>query len=1049
MRSRECSRLWIPLWLLVCAGMTAFGQLYTGSVTGVVKDPSGSVVPNAKVTLTDNAKGYAYSATTDDSGTYTLRNLPPSTYTERVQAAGFAAFERPGVVVDVNGNVTANADVQVATTGQSVTVEAGAAPLLQTEDAVTGQTLNRTAINDLPLINRQVFDLAFLAPGVTQAPNTSYGPASGATNFVSDGSRNSQADILLDGVSATSEEQNTGISKALYVPPVDAVQEYKVQQSNFSAETGQSGGTVVNVVTRSGTNQFHGELFEFFRNNDLNANSFFANAAGRAQAHSERNDFGGTVGGPIIKNKTFFFFDFNEIRALTGRTSGQAGVPDKAERAGNFGELCGRVGGSFNAAGLCSNPAGQIYDPFTGHLNSAGNGATGRSPIPFNNLATYQSPGNPLSPRQLAPVPGNLIDPVGAKLINYFPLPNLNVGAANYDPYHNWLGVGNVPLTQKSFDIRIDHRFTDFDSVSFRFSHEWNNSLGFGADFFGNGFDTDTQGPTADTTYLGSINYTHTFSPRTFMTVSFGYAHDYNPTQGSAALIPGFSPVTTLGMPAYIASSGINQPPAIQLGGPYGCTGFNGCLGGQGWSVLKYASETAHLIGSVDHVTGNHEVKVGGEIRRHRINFLQAGLPAGIYNPDQFGTSSGVAASGGVGGDSLASLLIGYNDGGFSEYEIPPSLATQSFDYGGFVQDNWHVNSRLTINAGFRYDIELPRTERYNRMNFFDPGATSPISVPGFALHGALEYVGISGNPRNQFDTWHGGVGPRFGLAYRVGTNTTVRTGYGIFYDPSDMGAAGAGPGGTQGYQAITNAIANVPGNPAVPNSFLVNPFPQGLVPVTGNSLGTRSELGQSINAPYRKWNQIPQEQSWSFGIEHQFPWALLLDAEYVGRKGTHLYAEGINNLDLMSPQEADAFRANPKLYNSFVSNPFLGVITDSTSTLSAKTVPYYQLLLPYPQYTGVTVSFDPAANSIYNALQLKAEKRFTDGVQFLVTYVWSKSIDDASSGSTGFTFINGGGLGNGPQDPNNLKLNRSVSAFNIPQVFQASFIYQVPFGRR
>jgi hypothetical protein len=1050
MNTRKRSHWGVALFLVLCASITAFGQLYTGTITGVVKDPSGAVVPNAKVTLTDDSKGYTYTATSDNSGIYTARNLPPTTYTARVAMPGFADFVRPGIVLDVDGNVTVNVELQVASSGQRVTVSEASAPLLQTEDSVTGQTLNRTTINDLPLINRQVFDLAFLAPGVTQAPNTTYGNGTVfATNFTSDGSRNAQADILLDGVSATSEEQNTGISKPLYVPPVDAVQEYRVQQSNFSAEIGQSGGTVINVVTRSGTNQFHGELFEFFRNNDLNANTFFANAAGQSQAHSERNDFGGTVGGPIIKNKTFFFFDYNGIRALTGSTSGEAGVPDAAERSGNFGELCSRAGGSFNSAGICSNPAGQIFDPFTGHLDAAGNGDTGRTAIPFNNLATYQSPGNPLSPRQLAPVPGNLIDPVGAKLITYFPFPNLNVGAANYDPYHNWIGEGSVPLNQKSFDIRIDHRFTDLDNLSFRFSHEWNTSLGFGPDYFGNGFSTSTQGPTADTTYLGSINYTHTFSPRTVMTVSFGYAHDYNPTQGSAALIPGFSPVKTLGMPAYIADSGIDQPPAIQLGGPYGCSGFNGCLGGQGWSVLKYASETAHLIGSVDHVAGNHEIKIGGEVRRHRINFLQAGLPAGIYNPDQFGTASGAAAAGGVGGDSLATLLIGYNDGGFSEYEIPPSLATQSFDYGGFVQDNWHVNSRLTLNLGFRYDVELPRTERYNRMNFFDPGATAPITVPGLPLHGALEYVGVDGNPRNQFDTWYGGVGPRFGFAYRIGNNSTVRGGYGIFYDPSDMGAAGAGPGGTQGYQAITNAIVNLPTDPAVPNSFLSNPFPQGILQVTGNSLGTSSELGQAIaGAPYRLWNQIPQEQSWSFGVEHQFPWSLLVDAEYVGRKGTHLYAAGVNNLDLMSPQEANAFRANPALYNSFVSNPFYGIITDPTSTLSNKTVQYYQLLLPYPQYTAVNASFDPAANSIYNALQLKAEKRFSHGVQFLVTYVWSKSIDDASSGSTGFTFINGGGLGNIPQDPNNLALNRSVSAFNIPQVFQASFVYQLPFGR-
>ncbi len=237
-------------------------------------------------------------------------------------------------------------------------------------------------------------------------------------------------------------DNNPGVQKALYVPPVEAIQEFKIQQTNFSAEFGNSGGTIVNVITRSGTNQYHGELYEYLRNNDLNANAFFSNAAGLAEPHLTRNDFGGTVGGPILKNRTFFFFDFNGIRALTGQTSSLAGVPDAAERTGNFGELCGRVGGTFNASGVCSNPAGQIYDPYTGKPDPQNN-AIDRAPIPFDNLATYISPGNsaiPFGLGNLPQTPGNLIDPVGARLINAFPLPNLNVGSPAYDPYHNWGG---------------------------------------------------------------------------------------------------------------------------------------------------------------------------------------------------------------------------------------------------------------------------------------------------------------------------------------------------------------------------------------------------------------------------------------------------------------------------------------------------------------------------------------------------------------------------------------------------------------------------------
>jgi len=1028
--------------LLLSAGLTVWAQLYTGSITGAVKDASGGNVPTAAVTITNAANGFTFKAVTDDSGIYTVRNLPPGTYTEKVDATGFASFERPNIIVDVNGNVTVNAELRVASAGQTVTVAESASPL-QSDDATTGQTLNRTSINNLPLVNRNVFDLAFLAPGVTPPPGRAYGnSAAYATNFTSDGSRNDQGDLLLDGVTTTAGENNPGVVKPLYVPPVDAVEEFKVQQSNMSAEI--AAGTVINVVTRSGTNSFHGELWEFFRNNDLDANNFFSNSAGLGQAHLERNDYGGEVGGPIKKNKAFFFFDYAGLRYLQGVTSGKIGVPDSAERNGNFGEVCGRAGGTFNAAGTCSAAAGQLYDPFTGALNASGNGATGRAAIPFDNLATYQSPGNPLSPRRLAAAPGNLIDPVSAKLIQAYPLPNVNVGSGEYSPFQNFIGQGANTTNQKSFDIKVDQRFTDADSLSVRFSHEWQTYQG--ANFFGNGYDTNTQGPSTDSAYLGVVNYTHTFGPTTVATVSLGYSHDLNATAGIASLTPGFSQVTTLGLPAYTLSSGIIAPPSINVYGGYASENGNGSIGAQGWSILNYGSETAHLIGSVDHVAGNHEIKIGGELRRYRINFIQAGNPAGIYSFDQFGTASGSANSSGIGGDAMATFLTGYNNNGFSQYEIPPSVATQSYDAAAFVQDNWHVNDRLTLNLGVRYDVVTPRTYRFDNANYFDPGAPSPLGSP---YTGALEYVGQNGNPRKQFDTYYGGIGPRFGLAYRIGKSTTVRAGYGIFYDPSVMAAAGAGAGGNQGYQAITGGLSNVPGSPNVPNSFLSNGFPQGILPVSGNSAGSTSEIGLAISgAPYRTWNQVPQEQTWSFGVQKQIPFNILLDAEYVGRKGTHLYFGGANNLDILSAQQANAYRANPTFYNQQVASPFYNnPLVSTTGSLNSRTIPQWQLLLPYPQYTNVSVSNNPAANSIYNALQLRAEKRFSKGVQFLFTYVWSKSIDESSSGGAGLNFLGAGGLGS-LQDPNNRALERSVSSFNLPQVVQFSWTYELPYGR-
>ncbi|HTA46633.1 MAG TPA: carboxypeptidase regulatory-like domain-containing protein, partial [Bryobacteraceae bacterium] len=404
---RTSLRAIISIAVVMLLALPAFGQLYTGSLTGTVLDPSGGPVADARVSLRDVNRNVLNSSVTDQSGRYVFRSLSPSDYLLRVEAPGFAPFETDGIIIEVDARLAADAHLKLAPRRDEVVVRKEATTV-QTENATMGLVLDERNIEELPLVDRNPFDLAFLAPGVSQATGTTYGNGVGTpgfvTNFVSDGSRNAQADLLLDGVSVMNSDNNPGVQKALYVPPVEAIQEYKIQQTNFSAEFGNSGGTIVNVITRSGTNQYHGELFEFLRNNDLNANTFFGNAAGLAQPHLTRNDFGGTVGGPIRKNKTFFFFDFNGIRALTGQTSNLAGVPDAAERSGNFGELCARVGGSFSVSGICSNPAGQIFDPYTSQPN-AQNNASGRAPVPFDNLATYISPGNSAIPFGLGTLP--------------------------------------------------------------------------------------------------------------------------------------------------------------------------------------------------------------------------------------------------------------------------------------------------------------------------------------------------------------------------------------------------------------------------------------------------------------------------------------------------------------------------------------------------------------------------------------------------------------------------------------------------------------------
>ena len=1056
MKMSQRQRTFHRIGLWICTALVVSAQLYTGSLTGTVLDPSGASVADANITCTDADRGTRQSVKSDRSGRYLFRSLSPGHYTVEVVAAGFESLELRDVIIEVNASLSADARLRLTPRRESVVVEVGASPP-QVEDATIGLVLNRESINNLPLVSRNPFDLAFLAPGVSQAAGTPYGQGVGTpgfiTNFVSDGSRNAQADFLLDGVSVMNSDNNPGVQKAIYVPPVEAIQEFKIQQTSFGAEFGNSGGAIVNVVTRSGTNQYHGELFEFLRNNVLNANTFFANSAGLPQPHLTRNDFGGTIGGPILRNKTFFFFDFNGIRALTGVTSSLAGVPDVAERSGNFGELCARTRGTFDAAGVCSNPAGQIYDPYTGKPD-ANNNAAGRAAIPFNNLAAYISPGNPGVPFGLGNLPrtaGNLIDPVGAKLIQAFPLPNLNVGGAAYDPYHNWVAQGANTLQQQSFDIKVDHRFGGKDALSVRFSHEWDS--GQNANFFGSVYDTNTQGPTKHAALVGDVNYIHTFNSNTLMNVSIGYGHNWYPTDGVAASFGGFDPVKVLGLPPYIDDSGLRTPPSIWLFSAYGCNGFNGCVGGQAWSVLRFASETGHLVGSINHIAGKHEIKAGGEVRRHGINFMQAGTPNGLFAFTASGTASGIS---GPGGDALASLMTGYVDN-WSRYEIPPFTATRNYQFGGFIQDNWRVSGKLTLNLGFRYDVETPRTERYNQMTYFDPAAASPISVPGLNLHGAVEFAGVNGNSRREFDTYWGEVGPRFGFAYNILNRTTLRGGYGIYYDPSDVGVVGnAVSGGFLGNDPVTAGVNNVPSSPWLPLEFLRNPFPFGIQPATGSTQGSSTMLGQALNGiPIRNLNQAPQEQAWSFDIQHQLPWSIVVDGAYIGRKGTHLYAMGYaNQFDALPPQVADAFRANPSYYLAQIPNPFYGVIQGSAD-LSGPAIPRWKLYVPYPQYSagsgsGISSSFVPWANSIYHAVQLRIERRFSQGLQFQFTYTFQKSLDDSSLASSGYSFLTGGTATSQPnaRDPNNLRLDRSLSAFSIPQIAQLSFVYQLPFGR-
>ena len=1041
-----------------------FGQAYFGTVSGTLTDSTGAVVEGATVVLTDQAKGFTFHTTSESSGRYLFRSIPPGAYSVSAEAKGFGKISAK-VSVDVNQNATVNLTLKIASATQSVQVTAEGQDL-QTNDAETGQVINRRFINDLPLIDRNVIELVNLAPGVTEMDDQCDVTCTG-TNFASNGSRGSTADILTDGASVTNSEPNGGITEATYLPSPEAVEEFKVEQTNFSAEYGFSGASVVNMITRSGTNKFHGSGYDFIRDDAFDANNWFADRAGQPLPPLRRNNYGFTFGGPIIKNKTFFFVDYDGLRS-TGLSTAQFGVPTDLMRQGDFGDVCTAQGGTFPTsgpnAGMCSVAAGQIWDPYTGVNDPNQGGAVRSAFIPYNQINLYVSPGSPFLPANLQPTPGvqgNLIDPVAQNMLKLFPEPN----TPQEGLYDNWFGSGSSKGYNDQFDIKVDHRFNEKNLVSVKYSYDYNH--GKGLDCFKNFADPCQGGPGWTNAHLFAINDTHTFSPTLLLNTTLGFTRGvwhidaYNPHGVD-------DPLGTLGFPSYLQSNGFKGVPAIYLS-TYASAGSTN-IGTDPYGNYRLGQDTGQLSATIDKVHGQHDLKFGFDGRIHQINYIQTNAPVGIFSFDENGTSACPNDIGDCGGDAMASFLTGTMNGN-SYYEIQFRPATTNYQYGIFGQDNFKVTPKLTLNLGLRYDVTLPRTDRYNRQNGFDPNVTSPLNGGSItyndAVTGAPVTVPLKGGEvfatpshRKTYATDWSNIQPRLGFAYQFMPKWVVRGGYGIYYGQSRGGVTGVVPYGGQGFNQYTNVIPTYQNQGDTPYLHLNNPYPNGLIQPAGNSLGLLNDVGFGANGPLHTVaaNRTPNEQSWSFGIEREMPGNILLNAEYVGKKGTHLPFSGSNYINHLGPwvENLPTTAADPNnpcqaalnipCLNSYVDNPFASVVSDPNSPLSSSGIQYAQLLVPYPHFPyGVSIEPQMIANSTYHSLQLLAEKRYSNGLQFLVTYVWSKSIDDASQADDNVTWL---GSFTSLQDPNKPWLERSLSTFDIPSVVQFSYTYDLPFGR-
>lgn len=962
---------------LIAGASPLCGQ--TAELTGRVMDSSDAVIVDADVTAINVDTGVRRPTTSNELGLYRVRLLPPGNYRVMVQKPGFRPINQSGITLTVDQVARIDFVLQVGPVTETVEV-AVSAPLLESESANYGQVVTQRSVEELPLNGRDPMFLITLTPGVStgssfdasQAGNNNSGRNWFKTDFSVGGGRNFEQEVLLDGAPNTSSDRNY----AIYIPPVDSTQEFKVLANPYSAEYGRTAGAVVSMVTKAGTNEFHGLAYEFHRNSVLDANLFFNNRNNVRRGSFRRHQFGANFSGPIFKDRTFFFADYEGFRQAVPATF-LTTVPTELQRRGDFSQTFTRDGRLIG-----------IYDYAT--LLRGSDGRWTRQPFPGN------------------VIPQDRIDPVAAAVTSFYPLPNLPgdpLTAAN-----NYINAAKDVLDMNKYGIRVDHHIGTGNRVFGRYSAQKSNNRRPGRWDAGEAPSNIQQ---IDDFLNIVVGDSHTFSPTMLGEIRASVARGY-PVQSVASA--GFN-LSALGFPAPFLSVAESFFPSFV---PSDVSQI-----GNGFINLQ-PRDTYSLVGSVSKMAGRHTFKFGGETRTLRFHQYQVEDPAGRFTFGRLFTQGPdplVART--DAGFGFASMLLGAGTSGKIDHRA--GLSLQRLYHAFFVQHDWKASSRLTVNLGLRYDVTTGTNERYNRLAWLDLDSPSPFgSVVGLPLRGILQYTGTDGNRRNQLATDGNNFGPRVGIAFQVDPSTVIRTGYGIFYV-----AMTTRNDGSIGFNTESPWVATL--DDLRPEYLLRNPYPNGFnFPVADRSPTTNVGFGLD---GYLGYEPVGYTQQWSFSVQRQVASGILVDAGYWGNKGTKLaYGAGFQE-NFLDP----AYLSLGTALNERVANPFFGHI--ATGALAASTVTRRQLLLPYPQYTSVIRTSPSAASAIYHAFTLKAEKRATHDLSFVVSYTLSKIIGD-SSGRLGSANV--GGI----QNMADRRQERHILSIDVPQRLVAGFVYDLPFGR-